>query len=384
MPRPLKRLAAVVLAGVSFLTGSVVTAVSEDDLRPSADLEYVIAEPGDSWWGIWEDLALGGCTHTDVWAFNGGGGMLVGQKVEIPPFCVVGGATTTTTSTSTLPPTTTSTTTSTTTTTLPPAVPPPLVGATIDVSQNPSGCSNHAACYTQFNTQIGGGLEIIRAFTGSFPSSFTSVNSFAASAPYHRVLSVKGSPSQAQWVTFLNTIPNNGKTTWIAIHHEPENDGGTMTPATFKARQAILHAAWVQIGRPAHIRPTVIFMSWHERDNDPNTSTALWFPANIQDFTLGLDPYTGGATPLADIVDDTLELWEEAGGGDWMITETGAKATGSALVAWIDDAWDWCRADDDCVSIQWFHSAVGSSGPWWLPTGAGSTAWGDQAGVPRP
>lgn len=104
----MRRLVAVLAALTVF--GGVALAATPP--RPVSELEYVTAKAGDSWFGIRRELGLT-CTHTDLWAFNGGGDLLVGQGVFIPPACRVPATTTTTvptTTTTTVPPTTTTTT----------------------------------------------------------------------------------------------------------------------------------------------------------------------------------------------------------------------------------------------------------------------------------
>lgn len=108
----MKRVLVALAAVAGFLGVAVATAAT--DPRPVSDLEYVIAEPGDSWWSIRAELGLS-CTHTQLWAANGGGNLLAGQVVFIPRSCRVPAATTSTSSTtSTTRPSPTTSSTSTT------------------------------------------------------------------------------------------------------------------------------------------------------------------------------------------------------------------------------------------------------------------------------
>lgn len=160
----MKRLAAV-LAAVSVLAGGVVVAQSTSIFRDAPP--YVVAEPGESFYSLWRDNVVSGCTHTDVWAFNNGPSRIVtGAKVEFPAACVlVDEATTTvpsttTSTTTTLPPTTTSTTTATTTapgsttTTVP--LPPP--GVYVDEAAIPGPNSSRAISTLQVIP--GGGTRV--------------------------------------------------------------------------------------------------------------------------------------------------------------------------------------------------------------------------------
>lgn len=289
---------------------------------------------------------------------------------------------TTTTTTTLAPTTTTSTTTTTTTTTVAPTttttMPPSgtfMLGATTDRQ----GTQTWAQATAAFEAQIGNNLDIARRFYSSFPSSFTQPPSWSQDiGKRHRFVSVKGDPTLTQWVNLLNTFPDDGFDTWVTINHEPENDGGSMTPTVFKARLRVMHQAIGMVGRD-DIHPAFVLMSWAERDGNQATSSALWFPDPdiIGDFTLGLDPYDPNSRSTYPVlVDPTLALWDAAGGGDYMITEVGTKRTGADGVAWIRGMGDHCRADADCRALMWFHSFVGDQGPWYLNDPAMQKAYG--------
>lgn len=373
MSSPTKLTAALVAALTAITAVSVVSAVTAP--TPVADLRYVSADPGDSYWSIRNELGLS-CTHTELWQANGRSPLDPGTIVFLPPECL----TTTTAPATTTPPTTTTSTT--TTTTLPPApvVPPVMLGATIDRR----GTETWAQATAAFEQAVGAPVEISRRFTGTFPTSFASVGAFAVDiGQRHRVISVKGTPSRADWDRFLASIPADGYSTWVTINHEPENDGGAMTPAVFRARLALMLEAIDATGRD-DLHPTVILMSWLERDANPATSSADWFPAAIERFTLGIDPYENGSgRQLAEIAQPTIDVWVAEGGGPWMITETGTRITGAAGAAWVRNAFAWCRATVDCLAVQWFHSSVGPTGNWWLDDPQMRAAFGEQSGVPR-
>lgn len=278
------------------------------------------------------------------------------------------------------PPTTTTTTTTTTTvaptttTTLPPARQPFLLGATVDRQ----GTETLAQATGNFETAIGNNLDIARRFTGTFPTSFASVGTFAVDTGVRdRFISVKGTPTLGQWVTFLKSIPADGFETWVAINHEPENDGGTMTPTVFKAKNALMLQAIRQVNR-ADLHPALVLMTWLERDGNSTTSSAQWFPDEPWAFTLGIDPYDpNNRLQLVDLSSATITLWKLAGGQSWMVTETGTHRTGADGVAWIRAAGVYCGSDPGCGAIMWFHSAVGAEGPWWLSDALMQQAYGD-------
>ncbi len=125
----MRRIIAVLVAVAAL--GGIVHAVTPS--RPVSDLEYVTAQSGDSWFAIRRDLGLS-CTHTDLWAANGGGNLLVGQIVFIPPACRTAAPATTSTSTTTPAP-------ATSTTTMPPM--PGMPG--IDTSRIPAPAAGSSA-----------------------------------------------------------------------------------------------------------------------------------------------------------------------------------------------------------------------------------------------
>jgi hypothetical protein len=212
-----------------------------------------------------------------------------------------------------------------------------------------------------------------------FPRTFPDTPEFAVDTGVrHRFISVKGSPSSDDWATFLASVPADGFHTWVTINHEPENDGDDLTPELFREKLAVMLQEIRATGR-SDIHPGVVLMTWLERDDDPNTSSTVWFPDEPEAFTLGLDPYdTCGCRPFPELVEPTLALWRQAGGVDWAITETGTKQTGDAGAVWIDGMFDFCRADVDCLGPMWFHAAVGSRGPWWLDDPTMQAAFGAQ------
>lgn len=263
----------------------------------------------------------------------------------------------------------------------PPEVPSLLVGATVDTRNGQS----YAQATAQFNTDLSNAygssvsIEVGRRFFGSLPASFDSVNQFVQDKNVRsRIISWKAEPTLAENQTFMATIPNDGFITWCITHHEPENDGGSHTSAWFRGMLDNLHGAWVNLGRPAHLRPSLCLMTWLERDGNAGTSSADWFPTSdkIADFTLWLDPYDPNSNEtLQQQAGATLDLWVAAGGSPtkWGITETGSHRTGSNLANWIHESVAWCRSNG-AVGYCYFHSAVGNDGPWWLDDVAGRAA----------
>ena len=366
MPR--RRLAfAIAIALLVGLVAGVAVGQEDSRVRPIAELSYVEVRAGDSYWALARDLGLS-CTYTELWAANGRSVLDPGTVLLIPPRCAPVATTTTTTTVAT----------TTTTTTVPPApANPPLIGASIEKG----AFGSQAAATMAFEAQTGAPVMIARRFNNGFPTNFRNVEAFNVdTGKRHRWISVKGDPTLAQWVSFLGTIPQDGFDTWVTINHEPENDGGSMTPTVFKSRLALMSTAIDQVNRD-DIHKGLVLMTWLERDADPNTSSASWFPdsAILPGFTLGIDPYDPNSrNDFEALVSATIALWDAAGGHDWMVTEVGTKRTGQAGVDWIADMGSYCRADPDCKALMWFHAAAGDNGPWYLPEGPMSAEWGRQ------
>lgn len=201
----------------------------------------------------------------------------------------------------------------------------------------------------------------------------------------HRWISWKGEQGAAANATFMETIPDDGFITYVTQHHEPENDGGSHDEAWFKTMQANIHAGWVSIGRPDHIRPYFNLMSYQDRDASSATAGHNWFPDEsiIGDFYYAIDPYDpNGNKTLEQQAGPSYEDWITHGGDParFAIMETGSKRTGANLANWIHQGAAWARSIN-MVALIWFHSDVGAEGPWWLDDIQGRAAWAEEMNV---
>ncbi len=248
-----------------------------------------------------------------------------------------------------------------------------FIGATVDPEWPETGVEAIANLESELGVPK---LDIIRTFQGgAMPTTYAGGGNHndwdSHIGVRHRVISVKGEPTQAQLETFIQTIPTDQYLTWLIVHHEPENDGGNHTPAWFQTMLNNLHAAWQSVdggNSRADVIPSLCLMTWLERDSNANTTSADWFPSSgiIGDFTLWLDPYDPQSRrTLQQQTEATVDLWEAAGGGPWGIAETGTKRTGAEGATWITQGCAWARSRG-AVGWCWFHSAVGNDGPWWL------------------
>lgn len=269
-------------------------------------------------------------------------------------------------------------------------VTPPAAGMFIGATVDPRNGNTIEQEIDDFEAALGvPKMDIIRRFDGSdpMPTSFYNAGNHGDDFQNdenvrHRAISVKGEPTQAELETFIATIPDDGYTTWLIVHHEPENDiaEGKLThdEAWFQGMLDNLHGAWIAEGAPSHVVPSLCLMTWLERDSNPSTSSADWFPrsAIIDDFTLWLDPYDPNAIrTLQFLTEATVDLWEANGGGPWGIAETGTKRTGQDGADWITEGCAWARGRG-AVGWCWFHSSVGNDGPWWLDDATMAAALG--------
>ena len=153
-----------------------------------------------------------------------------------------------------------------------------LAGAAVERVEVNGAMQTWDEATTAFEAAVGQPITIARRFSPDFPSSFAEVEAFAVDTGVRdRFISVKGDPTFEQWTTFLDSIPADGFDTWVTINHEPENDGEEMTPDVFKAKLALMLSAIRETARP-DLHPAAVLMTWLERDDDPNSSSAVVVP----------------------------------------------------------------------------------------------------------
>ena len=242
----------------------------------------------------------------------------------------------------------------------PPAV-PLLVGATVVPATGESWLQATA----RFESLIGKPITVARRFLGSAPLlPFSSYDQFAADVGRRdRWVSFKGDPTDAQLEAFIRSIPVDGHTTGVAWNHEPENDGGVMTPAYFRARQARLLAVIRKVNRP-DVYPMVVLMGWLENDGIASTTSAAWFPDEPAEWVLGVDFYDDKANrTYAQLATQTLDLWALAGGIRWAATEFGTARTGTSAATWITEYGQFARTRPGCIGGAWFDSTIGIGQP---------------------
>lgn len=221
-----------------------------------------------------------------------------------------------------------------------------------------------------FEALIGRRVPVARRFSRRPPTTFTGTNVFALDAGVRSsVISWKGEMTDAELRRFLESIPDDGFTRWVIWQHEPENDGGQMTPAFFRARQARLLAAHRAIGAPSRIVPTVNVMGWLERDSDRPvpTSSATWFPDEPAAWCLGINPYDEGRLELRAGLEPTLKLWRAAGGVRWSVPEFSTRRTGPQAARWITEGLGWAASEGADFACWFDHGGKEpEAGGWYL------------------
>lgn len=251
--------------------------------------------------------------------------------------------------------------------------PPPsyrlLVGAACAIR---APANTYAASTEDFEVLCGinpGQMPIGRRYYSSFPNSFTGISQFDQDVGVrHRVISVKTTTTtQGQWENFLATIPNDGFTTRFTANHEPEDN---MTTTEFKQRLAVMHAAWVALGRPAHLIPYFCVIGFFDRDGNTGNDTPQWYPdASIRDdFEFWPDVYDpNGQVTLEQMAGPCLDKWTANGGTSerFGVAETGSHRPDAQAANWMEVGCDWMRSLN-MAGITWFNSPVGDNAPWWI------------------
>ncbi len=189
--------------------------------------------------------------------------------------------------------------------------------------------------------------------------------------PRMRVYSSKGLPS-AWTPAVLDLIPSDGQTTVMVFQNEVERPEKNTDRARYldQADEAITRLRnWADDRGRSDVLPGVAHMGWHEQDNDPATSTRLWFPrvpkGGRLPIVLELHPYDKqGTKSMKEGYAATRGLWLADGGVLWAIGETGSLGRSDAAEAvWIDQAVSDAY-DDGALYFSFFDSPIGAAGDW--------------------
>ena len=165
--------------------------------------------------------------------------------------------------------------------------------------------------------------------------------------------SAMASGSQDAWLRDLGTRLRalNGEV-WVALHHEPENDGDI---EQWKAMQR--RAAPLVDGGDADVKFTIVFTGWHQFFSTAATykMATVWPGDNTGMEVIGIDPYneygvtkSGSVNLKASEFDnqtkyyDQLAAFAKAHGTNWAVAETGFtdRAVADKGVGWLAKAYD--------------------------------------------
>jgi hypothetical protein len=157
---------------------------------------------------------------------------------------------------------------------------------------------------------------------------------------------------------------------WLAVHHEPENDGD-MALWTRMQRQIapIIHA------RTDNVAYSVIYSGWNTFGGDNNTVASKW-PGNRNTDILAIDAYNDhGAvrdgregTKVLDLKPyyKKMARWSKAHGSAWAIGETGQTAKAAAAdPTWLDRSYHLMKRLGG-AGLSYYDSSENSVADWTL------------------
>lgn len=249
----------------------------------------------------------------------------------------------------------------------PPPEPSPTLNIGASISTSPGQTWEEATA--AFEEKLGRPIDVARRFSSSFPGEFDSVTPYRIdTGKRERIISFKAGPglTDEELDRFIASIPADGFDTGVCINHEPDKNGGRVSPEQHN-RQAIQLADAIDRSGRSDVYPVIVVMTWWERDAKASTTSAVYFPfGHCHRFKLGMDPYDTSTTREGwEITKPTLDLWRARGGTRWGITETGTKRRGVEGARWITDFGEWI-IDEGGEDFLWFHAPNGDNGPWWL------------------
>ncbi len=294
--------------------------------------------------------------------------------------------TSTPTSSPTSSPTSTPTSTPTSSPTSTPSAPPPSKGCVSNAMGIPAtgtylgAVVNGVSTIEQRETQLGGTMALHRSYFSAdrIAGAVKQANadlaagrlpwiSFKEPLSWSQMASGAGDAWATQLADALATV--NGPV-WLAVHHEPENDGDMALWTKMQARIApIIHA------RTNNVAYSVIYSGWNTFGGDTNTVATKW-PGDANVDILAIDAYNDfGAVRNGKEGTKVLELktyyakmaaWSKAHGTRFAIGETGQTAKASALdPTWLDRTYhDMIAAGG--IGLSYYDSNANSVADWSL------------------
>lgn len=170
---------------------------------------------------------------------------------------------------------------------------------------------------------------------------------------------------------------------WVAVHHEPENDGGDIKQWT--AMQARLAPIFRSGG--SNVAYSIILMGWHQLYGQSQYSLENMWPKNTRVDIAGFDVYDEyGMTKRGEVVTSHKEFrkryfekfqdWSEEAGVRWGLAETGfSEASVRNSPSIMANTYDDMVATGG-IALSYFNTNLNSTLDWRLNTTARKRAFG--------
>lgn len=240
------------------------------------------------------------------------------------------------------------------------------VGGTTDIDTRESQLGQRMALHRTYYqaTQIDRAVKAAKAdlAVGRLPWI-----SFKAPLTWAEMANGDGAEWSRQLADGLATVPGP---VWLAVHHEPENDGDMTQWTQMQAQIApIIHA------RTDNVAYSVIYSGWNTFGGGNNTVAEKW-PGDTNIDILAVDAYNNYGA-VRDGVEGTKALdlstyfakmaaWSAAHGTAWAIGESGQTTKASAIdPTWLDRTFH-AMVEMGGAGYSYFDSTANSVADWTL------------------
>jgi hypothetical protein len=239
---------------------------------------------------------------------------------------------------------------------------------------------------TAWESEMGKRLGVHRTFWG--PSGVAkAVATAKADVAHHRIpwISFKAPYSWElmavgagdQWARDIATrLSSIGGPVWVAVHHEPENDGGNIQ--AWKAMQE--HLAPIMRAAAPNLGYSVILMGYHQFYGDPKHSLSAMWPNTKIDLA-GFDIYeeygVQGRYKWKDIdaYFAKMQQWSATSGVPWGLAETGYSDPAALQKPnWPSLTYD-NMVSHGGIAFTYFNTTLNSKANWALSTTAKKNAF---------
>lgn len=183
----------------------------------------------------------------------------------------------------------------------------------------------------------------------------------------------------ANFASLVSSVPSDGKTLWLILNHEPENDTGAGTAAQWRAGIAQFAKTVIDNRGSKDIRPGFCLMA--DTFNNASKNPDQWNPAaelaalgvSLAEVVFACDGYSQDPSPTGrqpiDVFKkpfDTVKSW---GFSRLAIGETACQShDGTAATyakTWVDNLKTMCHTTYQLETCGWFNSDVGTNAGTW-------------------